>query len=138
MKSLRTVTRIVKPAIVVNNSSEQEIGNGNMDITYNFIVNFNYEQIVNRQGVQVWQQNYICINEPLSYNLILSHLVKAKYDDDDILAIALNYNNPFENNEKQLEHKQEYEELQLWRATAKNIAKEAYEYAVNNHFPVAE
>lgn len=135
MNTLNSITRIKKPNIVVDNSSICEETN---EVMYNFLIHFDYEQIFNRQNVQVWKQNFICINEPLSYNLILAKLIRAKYNDDEVLAIALNYNNPLELKEKQIEHQSEYEQLQQWRSKAKEIAKVAYDFALSNNLPVSE
>lgn len=137
MNTLNVSTRVVKPNIVVNNSCECENpSNGNLEISYNFVIHFDFEQVINRQGKQVWQFNYVCINEPLSYEVILSTLIKSRYDDEKALAIMLNYNNPYDPEDKQREHRDEYDKLQQWRAKSKQIAKEAYEHAVVNNFPI--
>lgn len=134
MKSVNVCTRIQKPTLVINNSNVLDGIAGESEVSYNFIVPFDMEQIVNRQNIQVWQYNFISINEPLSYNLILSQLIRAKFTDEDALAIALNYNNPFESEDKRNEHNVEYENLQQWRAKAKLIAQSAYDYAVKQNF----
>lgn len=135
MNTLNSITRIEKPNIVVDNSS---ICDDTNEIMYNIIIYFDYEQIFNKQNVQVWKQNFICINEPLSYKLILASLIRAKYNDDEVLAIALNYNNPLEKKEKQIEHQSEYEQLQQWRSKAKEIAKTAYDFALSHNLPVSK
>lgn len=135
MNTLKSITRIEKPNIVVDNSSICEETN---EVTYNLIIHFDYEQIFNKQNILVWKQNFICINEPLSYNLILAKLIRARYNDDDALAIVLNYNNPLETKEKQVEHQSEYQQLQQWRSKAKEIAKAAYNFALSNNLPVSK
>lgn len=134
MNVLNSSTRVEKPEIVIDNQSLSPEG----DVMLNYIVNFNFEQIINRQNKQVWQFNFVCIPSPLSYNLILSSLIKAMYSDEDALAIALNYNNPLDSQEKQAEHAEEYTALQQWRANAKTIAREAMEYAISQNFQIAD
>lgn len=134
MNVLNSSTRVEKPEIVLDNQSLSPDG----ELMLNYIVNFNFEQIINAQNRQVWQFNYICIPSPLSYNLVLSSLIKALYSDEDALAIALNYNNPLDSQDKQQEHAEEYTALQQWRAEAKTIAKEAMEYAISQNFQIAD
>ena len=134
MHVLNFSTRIEKPEIVVDNQSTSPEG----EVILNYIINFNFEQVINCQNRQVWQFNYICIPSPLSYNLVLSSLIKAKYDDEDALAIMLNYNNPLDTPEKQEEHAQEYNDLQQWRAQAKTLASEVMEYAESQNFQIAD
>lgn len=134
MNALNSSTRVEKPEIVIDNQSLSPEG----EIMLNYIVNFNFEQIINRQNRQVWQFNYICIPSPLSYSLVLSCLIKAMYSDENALAIVLNYNNPLDSQEKQEEHALEYSKLQQWRAEAKTIAREAMEYAITQNFQIAD
>ena len=55
MNVLNSSTRVEKPEIVIDNQSQSPEG----EVLLNYIVNFNFEQIINQQNRQVWQFNYI-------------------------------------------------------------------------------
>lgn len=123
MKQLNYTTFVKKPALLVReNYNYQEV----------FIVNIESENIVNEIGVKVWRQSPVEIGNNLSYENIIAAIVEAKYSNDDVTAITLNYllavHNEVDEN-KQEEYINEYRTLQAWRQKAKGIAKEVLEFA---------
>ena len=65
---------------------------------------------------------YEAIRVPLTYNyaILVSTIIKEKYSDDKMQAIINNYLMDITDTE----HKQEFIDMQQWRAHAKEIAKE--------------
>lgn len=53
------------------------------------------------------------------YAHIVSRIIKARYDDDQREAISFNY----QNDPTDEEHSREMDELQAWRANAKEVAR---------------
>ena len=83
-------------------------------------------------GVKVWKQLIVILEAPLSYENIIAAIVNAKYSNDDVTAITLNYllavHNEVDEN-KQEEYINEYRTFQAWRKKAKEIAKDVLEFA---------
>lgn len=82
--------------------------------------------------------SYISVNagNNFTYDNIISLLVAAKYTQDRVTAITLNYlltlHAEIIDPEKVKEYQQEYKELQEYRAACKAEAKKAIEYVEIN------
>lgn len=84
---------------------------------------------------EMYGYNFIPVyydGDVLDYEHIIAAIVDAKYSNDDVTAITLNYllavHNEVDEN-KQEEYIREYKTLQEWRQKAKGIAKEVLEFA---------
>lgn len=97
-----------------------------------YIVQNRGEQTESETGVKVWKQLIVVLEAPLSYENIIAAIVDAKYSNDDVTAITLNYLLAVHNEvgeDKKEEYINEYKTLQAWRQKAKGIAKEVLEFA---------
>lgn len=79
------------------------------------IISFNENIITEKDGQKTYEYETVIVNNPLTYGGIVSAIVRDKYSEDDVEAIILNGTDT-------PEHKAEYETLQMWRKTAKEIA----------------
>jgi hypothetical protein len=115
-----------------------------MEITYtkpNIVEGNKYNYIVNAfitHNNKNNTYNYISINLGgyFIYDDIIAKLIAAKYTQDQVTAITLNYlltlHQEVLEPEKVEEYQQEYKELQEYRAACKAEAKKAMEYAEIN------
>ncbi len=96
-----------------------------------YLIHNGGEQIM-LNGVKVWKQLIVILEAPLLYENIIAAIVDAKYSNDDVTAVTLNYLLAIHDKtdeEKKKEYVNEYETLQAWRKKAKIIAKDVLEYA---------
>lgn len=101
-----------------------------------YIIQDKGEQTFSETGVKVWKQLIVILEAPLSYENIVAAIVSAKYSNDDVTAITLNYLLAVHNEvgeDKKEEYANEYKTLQAWRQKAKEIAKEVLEYWEENN-----
>jgi hypothetical protein len=90
---------------------EKVIVGGIAHYVVNFNIEFNYE-------LNLFQWESVQVSE-LTYDKIVSAIIKGRYNDDKIQAIMNNY--LFEQTD---DHIKEFMELQEWRKFAKSYAKE--------------
>ena len=87
------------------------------------VVRFNIAECEDEEHLGQWECDEVEVShkEPLTaadYGFVVSHLVRAKYSEDSVEAITLNYVAS-----KTTEHKREWTELQQWRSEVKEVAK---------------
>ena len=82
-------------------------------------ISFNENIITEKDGQKTYEYETVIVNNPLTYGGIVSAIVRDKYSEDDVEAIILNGTDT-------AEHKAEYEALQMWRKTAKEIAHKIF------------
>lgn len=92
-------------------------------------ISFNENIITEKDGSKTYEYETVIVSNPLTYGRIVSAIVRDKYSEDDVEAIILNGTDT-------AEHKAEYEALQEWRKTAKEIAHKVLE--VEHNEPNAE
>lgn len=100
-----------------------------------FQVNFDVEEVqvnpeLNNPDKEV-ATSYRCLYarvDSLEYAELISAIIGTRYDASDVEAIMLNYiqaqeSNPLFDPEKKAEYIEEYQQLQDWRAHAKEVAQ---------------
>lgn len=78
-------------------------------------ISFNETVITEADGQKTYEYDTATVDTPATYGGIVSAIVRDKYSEDEVEAIILNGNDT-------PEHQAEYEALQDWRKTAKEVA----------------
>lgn len=81
-----------------------------------WLVPMNEKVTTNDEGVTEYEYDEVIV-EAVDYPSIVTAIIRSRYSADQVEAILLNGNDT-------PEHEAEYAELQQWRKTAKQMAKE--------------
>lgn len=122
MRTIETETYTEQRPVIVDYPYKQ---------SHHYTVYFNAEQIINDLGVRVFKYETVKVDGDISYEILVSAIVKAKYSDDDVTAILLNAALD-KSEERYSEYQAELKDLQQWRKMAKEVARQAIQYAEQN------
>lgn len=105
-------------------------------ISFNIINGYILNAFIKTIDVDVYEYTSAIVGGTLSYDVMISELINAKYTSDQVTAITLNYlltlHEEVLEPEKVKEYQQDYKELQEYRAACKAEAKRAIEYVKEN------
>lgn len=76
------------------------------------------ESEVTVEDVTMYQYDSVRVGYPYTYASLVSAIIKSRYDNDSMQAIINNHLMP----EETPEHAAEFEAMQEWRNTAKDVA----------------
>lgn len=82
--------------------------------------------LIGEETVEKYEGYNVDLHENVDYNSIVSAIIRGEYPDDRKDAILFNRELVRDNpaHPKASEYTSEYEQLQAWRATAKDVASE--------------